>query len=146
MANAALHSRLPTSGQVTARAGQALAVGATLVVLGESVRFGALTAAGFLALRLGGDTAAAIVGDYADNALLGLLFLAGSGYLLAAGSVHPVAVAGALGGGWLLLDGVQHLRHGVARDDPEPEPPLGGSLVTGILGALLGRLLEPVRL
>lgn len=146
MTNAALRSRLPSSGQVTARAGQAVAVGATLVVLGESVRFGALSAAGFLGLRLAGDAAEAIVGDYADNALLGLLFLAGSGYLLAVGTIHPVAVAGALGGGWLLLDGVQHLRHGVARDDPKPDPPLGGSLVAGILGALLGRLLEPVRL
>lgn len=146
MTNAALRSRLPSSGQVTARAGQAVAVAATLVVLGESVRFGALSALTFLAMGLAGDAAEALVGDYADNALLGLLVLAGAGYLLATGTIHPIAVASALGGGWLLLDGVQHLRHGVGRADPKPEPPLGGSLLAGVAGALLGRLLEPIRL
>lgn len=146
MPNAALRSRLPSSGQVTARAGQAVVVGATLVVLGESVRFGALTAAGFLALTLAAAGVEALVGDYADNAFLGLLVLAGTGYVLATGPAPAIAAAGALVGGWFLLDGVQHLRHGVERTDPEPEPPLGGSLVAGIVGALLGRLLEPVRL
>ncbi|MFC6974752.1 hypothetical protein ACFQL1_08775 [Halomicroarcula sp. GCM10025709] len=44
----------------------------TLAVLGESIRFAAAAGLGFLGLKLLTDVTEAIVGDYADNALLGL--------------------------------------------------------------------------
>ena len=58
----------------------AVVVGATLYVLDGSLGYAAAAAAGFLALHLSTDFADAVVGDYAGNALFGLVILAAAAY------------------------------------------------------------------
>ncbi|WP_225333128.1 hypothetical protein [Halomicrobium urmianum] len=142
----ALHSPLPSRNRVVSRLLQAAAVAATLAVLSDSLRSAALSAAGFLALLLAGDVAEAVVGDYADHVLLGALTLGFIGFVAAgAGAVWFVAGGGFVGG-WLLLDGVQHLRHGVTRDEVTVAYEHEGGVLTGIARALVERLLAPIRL
>jgi len=63
-----------------------------------------------------GDAAEAYVGDYAGNVLLGLLVASAAvGATALEKTTLPVAVVGGLVGGWLIFDGVQHLRHGLTR-------------------------------
>ncbi|WP_276273817.1 hypothetical protein [Haloarcula litorea] len=121
-------------------------VGATLYVLDRSLPFAAAAAALFLCLRLLTDAAAAAVGDYADNALFGLLVLAAAGYAAALTAPVWIPLSGALVGGWLFVDGVQHLRHGVGRDEVGHTVSHDGSVLAGLPRALLARLVEPFRL
>lgn len=65
------------------------------------------------------------------------------GYTVVAAGPTLVVVPGALLGGWFLLDGVQHLRHGVTRDEVGVPYTHDGSPVTGLPKALLVRLAEP---
>ncbi len=136
-----LRELLPASDIVTA----AVVVG-TLYALEGSVR-GALPAgAAVLALRLAGTAAEAVVGDYADNALLGVLILAFVGYLATTGAGPVVVVPGGLVGGWFLLDGIQHLRHGATREAVHAPLDRDRGAVSGLVGALVDRLVEPFRL
>jgi hypothetical protein len=143
----ALRTHLPGRQRLISRAGQAVAVGLTLFVLDGDPGLAAATAALFLALTLSVDTVEAAVGDYADNAALGLLALALTGYLTVVGDGGlVVAAGGGLVGGWLLLDGVQHLRHGERREELSRPYSHDGGVITGLVRALAARLLEPFRL
>jgi hypothetical protein len=143
----ALRTRLPGRGQLVSRAGQGVALGLTLFVLDRDPGVAATTAVLFLALTLSVDTVAVAVGDYADNAALGLLTIGLTGYLTVVGDAGlPVATAGGLVGGWLLFDGVQHLRHGERRDELSRPYSHDGSVITGLPRALAARVLEPFRL
>lgn len=135
----------PDGLDVTSQVVTALLVAGTIYLIEGSVREAAATGAAFLALQLATDLADAVVGDYAGNALFGVLVLSGAAYFAALGAVwFPAALAAV--GGWLLLDGVQHLRYGVTRDDAGvPSNQVGGAL-TAIPMVLLHRLLEPVLL
>jgi uncharacterized membrane protein YgdD (TMEM256/DUF423 family) len=144
--SAGLPPWFPDRATATGELARAALVAATLVVLGESVRFAAVAGLGFLALKLLADVAEAVVGDYADNALLGLLVLAATAYALTLTTPIWLPIAGALLGGWFLLDGVQHLRHGVSRAEVGTATGHDGGLLTGFVRALLARLLEPIRL
>lgn len=124
----------------------AVVVAVTLYVLDGSVGYAAVAAAVFLAVHLATDLADAVVGDYADNALFGLLILGATGYAVTLTTPLWIPVLGAVLGGWFLLDGVQHLRHGVTRDEVGVPYRHGGSPLTGLPKALLVRLAEPVLL
>ncbi|MFC6756947.1 hypothetical protein ACFQER_09965 [Halomicroarcula sp. GCM10025894] len=101
-----------------------------------------MTAAGFLILTLAASLADAVVGDYAGNALFGVVVLVGAVYFATLGSVwFPVALV--VVGGWLLIDGVQHLRYSVTRDEVGVPYRHDGSALTGLPKALLVRLAEP---
>lgn len=140
---------LPTARRVANRLTSGAVVAATLLVLGQaSVRGAAVVGGLAAALWVAADVAETAVGDYAGNGVLGLSALAFVGYV--AGSapvvgVAPVAVPSALVGGWLLVDAVQHRRHGVDRDDRVTVRPVrsDGGVVRGVVAALLSRLLEP---
>jgi len=123
----------------------ALLVAGTIYLIEGSVREAAGTGAAFLALQLVTNLADAVVGDYAGNALFGVLVLSGAVYFATQGAVWlPVGLV--LVGGWLLLDGVQHLRYGVTRDDASVPSQQAGSPLTAVPTVLLARLLEPVLL
>ena len=123
------------------------AVGAMLLVLGESTTMAAGTAAGVMLFRVIGYAIQQVIGDYADHVLLGGGILLGVGYLVRTGA-DALWVAGGLPlGGWFLLDGVQHLRYGRTRD--QSAAPLvadGNGPIRGLVRALLGRLLVPFTL
>jgi hypothetical protein len=121
----------------------ALVVGGTLYVLDGSLGYAALTATLFLALNLVTATADAVLGDYAGNALFGLLVLAASGYAVTLSAPLWAPLLGAAIGGWYVLDGVQHRRYGVTRDEGGVSYHHDGSVLTGLPKALLGRLAEP---
>lgn len=136
--------RLPDRQQVSSRVVSAALVGATLFVLDRSPTMAGATAIGFLALTLAGDTAEAAIGDYAGNALFGLVTLGFTAAFL--WPWLPGAVVGSLLGGWLLVDGVQHLRHGQSRAEVSAPFRHDGSPLTGIPRAVIGRLTAPFRL
>jgi hypothetical protein len=121
----------------------ALVVGATLYFLDGSLGYAAGAAAVFLALQLVTDLADAAVGDYAGNAVFGLLLLAAAGSFVSVGGSWWLGGCFALCGCWLLLDGVQHLRYGVTREEVGVPYRHGGSVLTGLPKALLARLAEP---
>jgi len=121
----------------------AVVVGATLYVLDGSLGYAAAAAAGFLALHLSTDFADAVVGDYAGNALFGLVILAAAAYAATLTAPLWLPALGAALGGWFLLDGFQHLRHGVSRDEVGVRYRHEGSVLTGLPKALLARLAEP---
>jgi hypothetical protein len=64
------------------RTGQAVAVGVTLWLLGETPPQAVSTAAVFLALTLVGDGADYVVGAHASHVALGVPALGGAGWLL----------------------------------------------------------------
>ena len=124
----------------------AVVVAATLYVLDGALGYAVAAAAGFLALHLLTAIAATAVGDYADNALFGLLILAATGYAATLAVPLWLPLVGAAVGGWFLLDGVQHLRYGVTRDEVGVPYRHDGSVLIGLPKALLVRLAEPVLL
>ena len=122
-------------------------VGATLVILGESLWMAAGVAVGFLTVRALGYAIQQAVGDYADHVLLGGGILLGVWYLGQSGVPLLWLALGGLLGGWFLLDGVQHLRYGRSR--AERIAPLiadGNGPIHGLLLVVVGRLLLPFRL
>jgi len=140
----ALRKRVPDGLDAANQLVTALVVAGTIYVIDGSVREAAATGAVFLALQLATSLADAVVGDYAGNALLGVVGLFGAVYFATLGAVwFPVAL---VVGGWLLLDGVQHLRHGVTRDEVGVPYRHDGTALTGLPKALLVRLAEPVLL
>jgi len=122
----------------------ATVVGATLYAVYGSASFAALVAGGTLALALSRGVAEGVVGDYAGNALLGAVALGFVGYVAVRGGPWWFLVALGLCGGWLVVDGVQHLRHDVSRT--KYSSPYDGGLLTGLPRTLCGRLVEPFRL
>jgi len=124
---------------------KAILVGATLVVLGSDLLTAAATAGLFLLFIGAVDGVAVVVGDYADHVALGLLTLALTGYLAVVG-FHLALVVGIPVGGWLVFDGVQHLRHGETRNSVSVQYSHDGGPVFGLLRALGARLLAPFRL
>lgn len=142
----ALPKSLPDRFHVAGAVLKAAVVGATLYALDGSVRFAAMVAVGALLLTLSQSLADAVIGDYAGNALLGTVVLAFGSYAVSLGSPWWFLALLGLCGGWLLLDGVQHRRHGLTRDEMGVPYRHGGSAVTGLPKALLLRLLEPVLL
>ena len=123
------------------------AVGAMLLVLGESTTMAAGTAAGVMLFRAIGYAIQQAIGDYADHVLLGGGILLGVGYLAYSGSGALWVAGGGLLGGWFLIDGLQHLRYGRTRE--RPAAPLvadGKGQIRGLCSALFGRLLVPFTL
>ena len=141
-----LHTRIARETALRKRLGSAVAVGATLLVLDGSVRYAAVAAMLAFCVWLVADAAQAAVGDYADHVVFGLLVVGFVAYTVAAAGPTWVVVPGTLLGGWFLLDGIQHLRHGVTRDEVGVSYSHGGGPVTGLPKALLVRLAEPVLL
>ena len=124
-----------------------IVVGATLFALGRSLSMAAAVAVGFLLLRAIGYASQQAVGDYADHVLLGGGILLGVAFLAANEFGVVWLVAGALAGGWLVVDGIQQLRYGRTREDFDGPPVAdGGGPIRGLVGALLGRLLVPFTL
>jgi hypothetical protein len=122
-------------------------VAGTLVLLGESTTMAAGAAAGFVILRAIGYAIQQAVGDDADHALLGGGLLVGVWYLGFTGVPLLWIGVSTVIGGWLLIDGVQHLRHGRSRD--ERVVPLIADRkgpVHGVVRVLVGRVLLPFRL
>jgi len=142
----ALPTWLPDRATVTSELATAAVVGATLFVFDGSVWYAFAAAAGFLMLQLLTDLAEAVVGDYADNALFGLLVLAATAYAAVLTTPLWIVAAGAVLGGWFLADGVQHLRHGVSRREVGTPYAHDGSVLTGLPKALLTRLAAPILL
>ena len=123
------------------------AVGAMLLVLGESTTMAAGTAAGVMLFRAIGYAIQQVIGDYADHVLLGGGILLGVGYLAYSGGGGLLIAGGVLLGGWFLIDGLQHLRYGRTRE--RPAAPLvadGKGQIRGLCSALFGRLLVPFTL
>ena len=137
---------LPGRRTVASEFVTAAVVGATLYVLDGSLPYAAAAAAGFLVLQLLTDVAENAVGDYADNALFGVLMLAATAYATVLTTPWWLVAGGLLLGGWFLADGVQHLRHGVTREQIGTALDHDGSVLVGIPKALLARLAEPVLL
>ena len=139
----ALHARSTVVSELL-RGG---AVGATLLVVGESTAKAAGTAAGFLLFRAISYAIQQAVGDYADHVLLGGGILLGVGYLARNGGGALWIAGGVLLGGWFLIDGIQQLRYGRTRGQSvAPLVADGKGPIRGFLRALLGRLLAPVTL
>ncbi|WP_367176372.1 hypothetical protein [Haloarcula rubripromontorii] len=141
-----LHTRIARETALRTHLGSAVAVGATLLVLDGSIRYAAVAATLALCVWLAADAAQVAVGDYADHVVFGLLVFGFVAYTVAAAGPMWVVVPGALLGGWFLLDGIQHLRHGVTRDEVGVPYSHDGGPVTGLPKALLIRLAEPVLL
>jgi len=142
----ALRRLSPDSLDLVGALANAVVVAATLYVLDGSPGHAVASAAVFLALHLATDLADAVVGDYAGNALFGFLILAATGYAATLTTPLWLPLAGAALGGWLLLDGVQHLRYGVTRDEVGVPYRHEGSVLTGLPKALLARLADPLLL
>ncbi|RLM97049.1 hypothetical protein [Haloarcula sp. Atlit-7R] len=138
-----LHTRIVRETALRRRLGSAVAVGATLLVLDGSIRYATAVAAMAFCVWLAADSAQVVVGDYADHVVFGLLVFGFVAYTAAAAGPTWVVVPGALLGGWFLLDGIQHLRHGVTRDEAGVPYSHDGGSVTGLPKALLARLAEP---
>ncbi|MFB6146794.1 MAG: hypothetical protein ABEJ08_03825 [Halobacteriaceae archaeon] len=135
---------LPARRDLLQRAIQAALVGATIYVLDGSPTYAAATAGLFAGLSVLAAVSQTVVGDDADNALFGVLALGGAASV---GASAPLLGAGAaLVGGWLLVDGVQHLRHDVSRDEFAVRDGHDGGPASGFARAMVDRLLEPFRL
>ncbi|MBO4247218.1 hypothetical protein IL252_05210 [Halomicrobium sp. IBSBa] len=142
----ALPTWLPDRRDISYEFVTAVIVGTTLYVFDGSFGYAVAGGAGFLVLRLLTDIAENAVGDYADNALYGLLVLAGTAYAAAPTTPLWLVATGAVLGGWFLADGVQHLRHGVTRAAVGTPYTHEGSALTGLPKALAARLAEPILL
>ncbi|EMA14988.1 MULTISPECIES: hypothetical protein [Haloarcula] len=138
-----LHTRIWRETAVRQRLSSAVAVGATLLVLDGSIRYAAAVAAMAFCVWLAADAAQVAVGDYADHVVFGLLVFGFVAYTVAAAGPTWVVATGALLGCWFVIDGVQHLRHGITRDEVGISYAHDGGPVTGLLKALLVRLAEP---
>lgn len=140
---------LPTSLSARERArtllGEAVAPGIVLYLLGSSLRFAIAAVVGLVIFSLAMDASTAVVGDYADNVLLGLLTLVFAVFLAPADLKLPILAVGLPVGGWLVFDGLQHLRHGETREEGGLSRYDGG-LLWVLLQALFARLLKPFRL
>jgi hypothetical protein len=141
----ALPDWLPARRPVVDALGRAAVVGLTLFVLGEPPTQALAVAVGFLLVTGLADAADRVVGDYASHALFGTLVLAGV-VLVGGGLPLPLAAVGVLVGGWLLVDGLQHLRHGVGREANVPRGPVDGHPVANLLRTFRARLTRPFRL
>ena len=124
------------------------AVGAMLLVLGESTTMAAGTAAGVMLFRAIGYAIQQVIGDYADHVLLGGGILLGVGYLAYSGGGGGLLIAGGvLLGGWFLIDGIQQLRYGRTRGQSvAPLVADGKGPIRGVVRVFLGRLLVPFTL
>lgn len=142
----ALHQLGPDGVNYVGAVTNAIVVAVVLYVFDGSLGYAALSAVVFLALQLSTDLAEVVVGDYADNALFGLLVLVATGYFVSVGGPWWLVAGTVLCGGWFLLDGVQHLRHGVTRDAVGVPYRHDGSPLVGLPKALFVRLAEPVLL
>ncbi|WP_372480251.1 hypothetical protein ACAH01_03585 [Halomicrobium sp. HM KBTZ05] len=142
----ALLAWLPDRQAVTDSLTRAIFVGGTLYVVEGSPSYAATAGLAFFALQLLADAAENVVGDYADNVVLGTLILAATGYVAVLGSPWGILVGGVVAGGWFLADGVQHLRHGVTRAAVGTPYTHEGSALTGLPKALAARLAEPILL
>ncbi|GGM40883.1 hypothetical protein GCM10009006_22550 [Haloarcula argentinensis] len=140
----ALPAWFPDRAAVTNEFAAAIAVGATLYLVDGALSNAVIAAAAFFALRLFADALQAAVGDYAGNAFFGLLVLAVTGYAAVLQTSSWTLAAGVAVGGWFVIDGIQHLRHGVTRDEVGVPYSHGGGPVTGLPKALLVRLAEPL--
>lgn len=146
MPTAPLQSSVPSRNRVLSRLLQAVAVAATLAILADSLWYAAGSAGVFLFLLLATDVAEVAVGDYANHVVFGLFALAFAGYAATLSTPLWFVAATTLLGGWFLLDGVQHLRHGETRDEVSVPFEHEGSAITGVARALVERLLAPIRL
>lgn len=142
----ALSDGLPDRFALAGTLAHAAVVGATLYAFERSASFAALVAGGTLVLDLSRTLAEDLVGDYAGNALLGAVALGFVGYAAVLGGPWWFLVGLGLCAGWLLVDGIQHLRHDASRTRIRHSSPYEGGLLTGLPRALLGRLVEPFRL
>lgn len=129
--------------------GQSVVVVAVLVVLDTPLAEAAAVGGAYLALQVAATAAEVGVGDYAGNALVGALVLVGTAWVgIVAGPLSWPVPVGVAVGGWLLVDGVQHLRYGVERDGVVrgvSRRPDSGPL-RAVPWLLVGRFLEPFRL
>jgi len=123
-----------------------IVVGATIYFLSESLSQAAGAAGAYLVLAVGAAIAEAVIGEYADNLLLGLLFLLLTAVLSVPDPWLQVTIPGTLIGCWLLIDGFQHLRYGETRAELSAPYSHDGGPITGILRVFLTRILEPFRL
>ena len=139
----ALPAWFPDRAAVTNEFATAIAVGTTLYLVDGAFSNAAVAAAAFFALRLLANAVQATIGDYADNAFFGLLVLAATGYAAVLPASSWILAAGVAVGGWFVVDGIQHLRHGITRDEVGISYAHEGSPVTGLPKALLVRLAEP---
>jgi hypothetical protein len=138
-----LHTRIWRETAVRQRLGSAVAVGATLLVLDGSIRYATAVAAMAFCVWLAADAAQVAVGDYADHVVFGVLVFGFAAYTIAATGQTWVIVMGAFLGCWFMIDGIQHLRHGVTRDEVGVPYSHDGGPVTGLPKALVVRLAEP---
>ena len=123
------------------------AVGAMLLVLGESTTMAAGTAAGVMLFRAIGYAIQQVIGDYADHVLLGGGILLGVGYLAYSGGGALLIAGGVLLGGWFFIDGIQQLRYGRTRGQSvAPLVADGKGPIRGVVRVFLGRLLVPFTL
>ena len=123
------------------------AVGAMLLVLGESTTMAVGTAAGVMLFRAIGYAIQQAIGDYADHVLLGGGILLGVGYLAYSGSGGLWIAGGGLLGGWFFIDGIQQLRYGRTRGQSvAPLVADGKGPIRGVVRVFLGRLLVPFTL
>ena len=123
------------------------AVGAMLLVLGESTTMAAGTAAGVMLFRAIGYAIQQVIGDYADHVLLGGGILLGVGYLAYSGGGGLLIAGGVLLGGWFFIDGIQQLRYGRTRGQSvAPLVADGKGPIRGVVRVFLGRLLVPFTL
>ena len=138
-----LHTRIWRETAVRQRLGSAVAVGATLLVLDGSIRDATAVAAMAFCVWLAADAAQVAVGDYADHVVFGVLVFGFATYTITATGPIWAVVTGALLGCWFMIDGIQHLRHGVTRDEVGVPYSHDGGPVTGLPKALVVRLAEP---
>jgi hypothetical protein len=139
----ALPAWFPDRAAVITEFATAIAVGATLYLVDGALSNAVIAAAAFFALRLFANAVQAAIGDYADNAFFGLLVLAATGYAAVLQTSSWILAAGVAVGCWFVIDGVQHLRHGVTRDEVGVPYSHDGSPVTGLPKTLFVRLAEP---
>ena len=125
---------------------ESIVVGATIYFVSESISQAAGAAGAYLLLTIGTAIAEAVIGDYADNLLLGLLFLLFTAVLSVPDPWLPVMILGTLVGCWLLIDGFHHLRYGETRAELSVPYSHDGGPITGILRVFFARILEPFRL
>lgn len=123
-----------------------MAAGAGGYFASESLSRAIGVAGAYLLLAVVSDTAEAVIGEYADNLLLGLVFLLFTAVVSIPDPWLPLTIVGTLVGCWLLIDGIQHLRYNETRAEPSVTYSHDGGPITGILRVFLARLLEPFRL
>ncbi|QSG08609.1 hypothetical protein [Halapricum desulfuricans] len=144
MDETAFRTRLPDREQVRRRLVGAGLVGVIFYVPDQSLGSAAVIAAMVFVLLLAIDTAETAIGDYAGNVAVGGLLIVFAGTVM--WPWLPGLLAGTAAGGWLVFDGIQHLRHGESRAEYAHLQAHDGGALSGVLRALVRRLLEPFRL